>query len=252
MAAGTDPALLAETGPRELADLAHHFNHMAAQVRDLLDARTTLLAGISHDLRTPLARMRVALEMLSLQPTPELIARLERDVEEMNALIGQMLTLARGMSAEERQTLPLADWLRERAELAGAPGSTLHVECPPDLTVEASPGVLARILDNLLGNAIRYAPGSIEVVARRIVEDGHSAVRVGVLDRGPGIPPAQMEAVWRPFHRLEDSRSDRTGGHGLGLALVQQLAKAQGWQVGMEAREGGGLHVWVQFAQAPA
>ena len=261
LAAGANPALLPQTGPRELADLAGHFNQMALQLRELLAARTTLLAGISHDLRTPLARMRLALEMLTLQPKPELITRLTLDIEEMNTLIGQLLTLARGLDPEAPQSLALAPWLAERVALhtaaAALAGATLSVDCPADARVHAAAGALARVLDNLLGNALRYAPGPICVqVTHTATGTGTNAgtptptpagLRISVLDRGPGIPPEQIDAVWRPFQRVESSRSPQTGGYGLGLAIVRQLAQAQGWQAGLAAREGGGLVSWVEL-----
>ncbi len=112
----TGPDLLPETGPRELADLAHHFNQMAIQVRELSDARTTLFAGLSHDLRTPLARMRLALEILTLKPDPALLKRLDADIEEMNQLIGQLLEIARGLSTEPAQDLALCEWLQARTQ----------------------------------------------------------------------------------------------------------------------------------------
>ena len=257
LAAGASPALLPQSGPLELARLAGHFNHMALQVRELLQARTTLLAGISHDLRTPLARMRLALEMLRLQPTPALITRLEQDVEEMNGLIGQMLSLARGLDAEPAQDLMLAPWLAGRVQLltsaAQAAGAGLEVHCAPDLQARAAPAVLARVLDNLVGNALRYAPGPVQIKVQRAA--GTDAVapgpvlRISVLDRGPGIPPAQMQAVWQPFARMEASRNAQTGGYGLGLAIVRQLAQAQGWTTGMAPRPGGGLAVWVDLPE---
>jgi len=249
LATGARPQPLAESGPRELAQLAAHFNHMAGQVRELLDARTTLLAGLSHDLRTPLARMRLALELLRLRPDPALIERLETDIESMNALIGQLLDLARGLGQETPARIDLAPWLQARAQaLAGAVGGAdgrIQVRCPPDLRVHTATGMLGRVLDNLLGNALRYAPGPVEVVAAAGDGVPEGAVTIDVLDRGPGIPAAQMETMWRPFERLEGSRSAQTGGYGLGLAIVRQLAVAQGWQVGLSAREGGGLQARV-------
>lgn len=256
LAMGANPALLPQTGARELAHLAGHFNHMALQVRELLQARTTLLAGVSHDLRTPLARMRLALEMLRLKPEPALITRLEQDIEEMNGLIGQMLSLARALDPEPAQTLLLAPWLAQRAQLladaAQAAGATLAVQCPDGLQAQAAPGVLARVLDNLLGNALRYAPGPVEVTAQRVPgarSPGAPALRISVLDRGPGIPAEQLQAVWQPFARLEVSRSAQTGGYGLGLAIVRQLAQAQGWAAGLAPRPGGGLAVWVDLPE---
>ena len=252
LARGADPQLLPETGPQELARLAGHFNHLALRVRELLEARTTLLAGVSHDLRTPLARMRLALEMLRLKPDAQLIDRLDADVQAMNGLIGQMLDLARGLDDEPTQTVRLATWLRERAELhrpaAAARGATLHAQGPADLQVDVAAGLLGRIVDNLVGNAIRYAPGPIDLVASR--DEASGRVVIDIADRGPGIPESQLEAVWRPFQRGEASRSPQTGGWGLGLAVVRQIARAQGWQVQLTNREGGGLQARITIAGA--
>ncbi|HEX5697896.1 MAG TPA: ATP-binding protein, partial [Rhodoferax sp.] len=148
-------------------------------------------------------------------------------------------------------------WLKSRAEVqkaaADAAHATLTVRCADVLRVYAPPGMLTRVVDNLLGNALRYAPGPIELVAQALppLASGEPAgVRVGVLDRGPGIPPDQLETVFRPFQRLEGSRSPSTGGFGLGLAIVQQLAHANGWIVRLEARDGGGLAAWVELPSA--
>ena len=254
LAAGASPALLPEAGPRELADLARHFNQMAQQVRELLDARTTLLAGVSHDLRTPLARMVVALELLRLQPSPSLIARMEHDIAEMNGLIGQLLELAKGLSHEERRPIDLRPWLLERARLhadtAQAAGSTITVTCPDGLQANVAAGLLGRVVDNLLSNALRYAPGPVELRAQTGGGLHLDRLRLSVADRGPGIPAARIDTVWRPFQRVEDSRSPRTGGYGLGLAIVRQLATSQGWTVGLAARNGGGLEAWVELSMA--
>ncbi|MDP1647614.1 MAG: ATP-binding protein [Rubrivivax sp.] len=253
LAKGAHPDLLPETGPRELAALAHHFNRMALQVRELSDARTTLFAGLSHDLRTPLARMRLALEMLTLKPEPALLLRLELDIEEMNRLIGQLLEIARGLRPEAGQALDLCAWLQARTQVhraaADAAGASLIVRCPGDLRAIAAPDMLARILDNLLGNALRYAPGPIELVGQAVSQAAGKPVhvRIGVLDRGPAIPHDQLDAVFRPFHRIEGSANPVAGGFGLGLAIVRQLAQANGWGARLERREGGGLAAWVEL-----
>lgn len=253
LARGASPALLAETGPRELAGLARHFNRMALQVRELLDARTTLFAGVSHDLRTPLARMRLAIEMMTLRPDPALLHRLERDIEEMNALIGQMLEIARGMNTETPTDFELCSWLHERVQVHGdaarSAGAQLSLSCDRSIRVHAAPGALARVVDNLLVNALRYAPGPIELVARGVPPGGSGAsgggVFIGVLDRGPSIAPDQLALVFRPFHRTPGQGDPDPGAFGLGLAIVQQLARANGWKVGVDPREGGGLQAWV-------
>ena len=233
--------LLPETGPRELAALAHRFNEMARQVRELLAGRTTLLAGVSHDLRTPLARMRVALALLEDKPTPKLIARLETDIEEMDRLIGHVLDLARGIDREAAVEIDLPALLSDMA--AGAREGRVQVRFTPQTcTLLAPPSALRRVIGNLIDNALHYGGGqAVELVGER---DG-SMIRIGVLDRGPGIPPAQMNAVFQPFHRVDASRSPTTGGAGLGLAIVRQLADTHGWQVEISPRSGGGLEAWL-------
>jgi two-component system osmolarity sensor histidine kinase EnvZ len=238
---GERPALLPETGPRELATLAQRVNALSREVHELLDGRTTLLAGLSHDLRTPLARMRLAIEMLSRRPDPALIERLERDIEEMNRLVGDMLELARGLGREASREIDVAEFLEQLAASAREAGAGVTVAAEP-CTVTAAPMALRRLLGNLLSNAQRYSgAGMVELRAQR---DG-GAVRIGVLDRGSGIPHDQLEAVFRPFHRVDASRNPGSGGSGLGLAIVRQLAQANGWTVSLENRTGGGLAAWV-------
>jgi two-component system, OmpR family, osmolarity sensor histidine kinase EnvZ len=234
---GQSPAFLPETGPEELAALAHTFNQMAQQVQALLANRTTLMAGISHDLRTPLARMRIGLEMLGEGADAKTVARLTRDVEEMNRLIGEFLTFARGLEREAPQETDLRALLRERADKAALQGGAVRLAPGEPCIRPAGPLALRRILDNLIGNAVRYGAGHPVEIA---CECGADAAVIRVLDRGPGIPPQELENVFRPFYRLESSRSGATGGSGLGLAIAQQLAHANGWQIALLPREGGG------------
>lgn len=236
---GEVPELLPEAGPRELAALAGRFNLMARQVQDLLAARTTLLAGVSHDLRTPLARMRVALALLEERPTAKLFARMEADIDEMDRMIGDVLDLARGLAREASADMALPELLAELGE--GKPA--VATRCPP-LTVRAPPRALRRAIGNLLDNALRHAGGAaIELVA----EAAAGATRIGVLDRGPGIPADHLAAVFEPFHRVDSARSPATGGAGLGLAIVRQLAEANGWRVELLPRAGGGLAAWLSL-----
>jgi two-component system osmolarity sensor histidine kinase EnvZ len=176
---------------------------------------------------------------------------MERDVDEVNDLIGQLLDLARGLEHEVRRTFELEPWLLERAgqhaDAARLAGAAIFVTCAPDLEVHVAAGLLGRVVDNLLGNALRYAPGPIEIHVQALDDPAAGRIRLSVLDRGPGIPADQMDAVWRPFQRVEGSRSAQTGGYGLGLAVVKQLATSQGWTVGLTARSGGGLIAWVEL-----
>jgi two-component system osmolarity sensor histidine kinase EnvZ len=238
---GEVPELLPEAGPRELAALAAGFNRMARQVRELLGARTTLLAGVSHDLRTPLARMRLALALLAEQPSPALIVRLDHDIEEMNRLIGKVLDLARGLDGETSDEVDLLALLADVA--AGTPVATIRIVPPAEtIRLHVPPLALRRVLGNLVDNARRHGGGApVEL----LVQHGTPATRIGVLDRGPGIPADQIEAVFQPFHRVEASRSATTGGTGLGLAIVRQLADANGWRVELLPRDDGGLAAWL-------
>jgi two-component system osmolarity sensor histidine kinase EnvZ len=240
---GQTPERLPETGPREIAALSRRFNEMAKQVEDLLAARTVLLAGVSHDLRTPLARLRLAVEMLVRKPGPQLVAQVESDIEAMDRLIADVLTLARGLGHEAAQPITLSALCANLVQ--AIPGAADRVQFEiAEATLEVPLGALRRILANLLENALRYG-GDQPVSLRTEVEGGRC--RIGVLDRGPGIPPDEMETVFRPFYRLEDSRSVKTGGTGLGLAIVRQLAMAHGWRVTLQAREGGGLAAWLEI-----
>ncbi|NEX17460.1 MAG: HAMP domain-containing histidine kinase [Halochromatium sp.] len=240
---GETPTLLPEQGPRELAGLAHRFNRLSEQIRELLEARTTLLAGLSHDLRTPLARMRLALEMLQRRPDPAWIERLDKDIGEMDRLVGDVLMLARGLSQEPSEPVELSTLLEELAAVARTTGADVRVQCPR-IEMQIAVAALRRVLSNLLDNAHRYAGmHPIELQA----EFAGKHCRIGILDLGPGIPATELQAVFRPFHRVEHSRSPNTGGTGLGLAIVKQLAQAQGWQVWLENRPDAGLVAWVEL-----
>ncbi|CUA99890.1 ATP-binding protein [Thiomonas bhubaneswarensis] len=253
LARGDVPQRLPEGGSRELARLTAHFNQMAQRIDDLLQARTVLLAGVSHDLRTPLARIRLALELQRMQPSDARLDQIERDVLAMDRLIGDVLQLARGLQMQAPQELELLPWLEQRrqehADWAQAQGCTLDVQCPADLHAWVDVSALQRVVDNLLGNAVRHAPGSITLRAEPAPEQGW--VRLSIDDRGPGIAADQLQAVFEPFVRLDKARTPGAGS-GLGLAIVRQLAQQHGWPTGLQAREGGGLQAWVDVPEKPS
>lgn len=233
---GRAPVRLPETGARELVALTAAFNRMAGEVQALLENRTVLLSGISHDLRTPITRLRLALSMLE-DAEPELVARMERDLAEMNRLIGDMLTFARALQTDERLSCELNVVLGELAEQAGRLGPVEWAP-QPGCAVSAGEAALRRIVGNFLENARRY--GGEQPVKLNLSCSAKEA-RIEVLDQGPGIPAGQREAVFRPFYRLENSRNREGGGSGLGLAIARQLADAYGWRIELADREGGGL-----------
>jgi two-component system osmolarity sensor histidine kinase EnvZ len=225
--------------------LSRRFNAMAKQVSDLLTARTTLLAGVSHDLRTPLARMRLALEIMKSDPTPALIERLERDIAQMNQLIGNVLDLARGLEHEAPLTVDLRAYMNEIAADFSTPGRVISVNCRPG-QIAVARHALRRAVGNLVENALRYAADSNVDMVCSVEREGW---RIGILDRGPGIDADKLEAMFQPFQRGDPSRSPATGGSGLGLAIVRELAQANGWEVTLSSRPGGGLEAWITYKE---
>jgi len=233
----------------ELCTLARTLEDMYQRLRSHERARTTLLAGISHDLRTPLARMRLALEMLPEKAGAGLRAGLVRDVEAMDALIAQTLQLARAyqhgdagaasLPVESLDLMAFAQALVDDVRRGGMQVSLHGEPCRAAL----APLALERILLNLLDNAWRYS-GHLPVDL--VLSCAGGAPCFEVLDRGAGIPEAMREDVFQPFVRLEASRNQASGGSGLGLAIARQLAEAQGWVMGIDAREGGGTCVWLR------
>ncbi|KAF0166403.1 MAG: Osmolarity sensor protein EnvZ [Rhodocyclaceae bacterium] len=234
---------LPETGPTELATLAREFNRMGEQVEELLTNRTTLLAGISHDLRTPLARIQLALGMISERFDQELLEHVLRDVEGMNQLIARCLEVSRDFVEKESVELDLCDLLAEVAMEFSRRGAEIRGHKGPDCHLRVRPLALKRILSNLVDNAQRYGEGQIIDIEYHMADH---IVEICVLDRGPGIAEEEREKVFQPFYRLEPSRSSRTGGSGLGLAIVRQLATANGWTVELAARPGGGTAACVR------
>ena len=234
---GESPHPLPESGPRELATLTRRFNRMAEEIAELLANRTTLFAGISHDLRSPITRMQLALEMLPANTDARLVERLRADLEQMNQLISDTLELAQGLGPREAEEVDLRDFVDNI--VAGYRRGGSDIDWQPQACCLCSVDTLAlrRVFVNLLDNALRYG-GDQAAQVRCQCDDNGALLRV--LDRGPGIPATAREAVFRPFYRLEASRSRLTGGSGLGLAIARQLCSAHGWTVELGEREGGG------------
>lgn len=240
---GNQPAALSEEGPKEVAVLARAFNQMSSDLQDLSDNRTVIVAGISHDLRTPLTRLGLAVEMLDEKSDPQLVAGIRRDLAAMNALIGQFLDFSKGLTGEHPVQLDLWQAIEEQAADLRRDGFDVRLSgCGGPCPYVADPVALRRLLANFLENAAHYGGGAPIDIDLQC--DKH-AVAVEIRDRGPGIPADQAEAVFRPFHRLEAARDSRTGGSGLGLAIARQLANKHGWTIELLPREGGGTVVRV-------
>ena len=234
---------LPEEGPTELAALAARINKAEREIAALLANRTTLLAGVSHDLRTPLTRIQLELELMEGRADTHLLDGVRKDLAEMEDLIARTMELARGLDSQEPSDAELGPLLDQvRADYARA-GSEVVLSVPPLCTLRVPPKAFRRVLGNLLDNAVRYGGGQrVDLVAECLAD--RAVIRV--VDRGPGIPPEHREAVLRPFHRLEGSRSRGTGGSGLGLAIVRQLCEAQGWTLTLADAPTGGLEVRVE------
>lgn len=240
------PQRLVERGPEEVRAVIRAFNHMSARVGELINNRTTLLAGISHDLRTPLTRMRLALEMLGPQADPELLQQIDRDLDAMEQLIRQFMDFARGVRPDNTAGLvdvePLIrQWLSEAA--LGGDDIRYHHDggrCHHHIGRTA----LKRVFANLVENAQRYGDGSPVEVRVSCEAQGTS---IHVMDRGPGIPDNELENVFQPFYRLENSRSGTTGGSGLGLAISKEICQAHGWQLRLGPREQGGTQATIHL-----
>lgn len=236
---GSKPPVLAEDGPDEIAALSRAFNQMSSDLETLAENRTVMVAGISHDLRTPLTRLGLAVEMLDEEGSdPQLIAGIRRDLAAMNSLIGQFLDFSKGLEDERPVQLDLWQVIEDQAADLRRDGVDVRLSgCEQPCPYNADPVALRRLLANLLENAAHY--GGSEPIDVDLQCDEH-AIAVSICDRGPGVPADQVELVFQPFHRLESARSKRTGGSGLGLAITRQLAIKHGWTIELLPRDGGG------------
>ena len=224
---------LLEEGARELKTLAAAFNRMANDLESMERERAMVLAGISHDLRTPLSRMRLALEMSGAEAGAA--GAMVADIDEIDAIIGQFLDFARGVN-EEKSTQDLAALLDEIREHYDRLGTNVVVTAPATMPLPFARMALRRAIGNLIDNALRHAGEPVEV---QLSAQSKNPV-IEVRDRGPGIPPAEAERLKRPFTRLEAARSGPAGA-GLGLAIVERVARAHGGRLDLLPRDGGGL-----------
>jgi two-component system osmolarity sensor histidine kinase EnvZ len=229
---GKTPAPLPESGPVEIETLARSFNQMSQDLARLDADRALILAGVSHDLRTPLSRLRLSTEMSASEDKPEMIA----DIAEMDSIIGQFLDFARIESEEPLEPTDLAALAREVAERQQRLGHTmqLHIQAVPEQALRRMS--IKRLISNLVDNAIAYGKKDVCIATR---SEGGKLI-LEVLDRGPGIPPQEAERLKQPFTRLEQARSGK-GGSGLGFAIVDRIARHHGGSLELLAREGGGL-----------
>jgi two-component system, OmpR family, sensor kinase len=241
----------------ELAVLARDFDAMADQLRSNRRAITQLLRDISHELRSPLARMRVAVGLARQPPAdlPRQLDRLEREIERLDGLISQVLKLARLHGAEapfEREAFDIDEVIEEvvrdanfegavkgcKVELSGAAKSTVH----------GNRELLRSAIENVLRNAVRYSPHGALVDV--IVERSDAGLTIMIRDRGPGVPAGDLKRIFEPFYRVAESRDRDTGGEGIGLAITSQVMKAHGGLAMASNRGAGGFEVRLSLPHA--
>ncbi|MEC9453874.1 MAG: ATP-binding protein [Pseudomonadota bacterium] len=227
-------------GASEIRQAAAAFIDMRGRIARHIDQRTEMLAGVSHDLRTPLTRIKLQLAMLR-ETMPEAgaeISDLESDIADMEKMIDEYLAFSRGQGAEAPEPVDLSALIGEVVDGARRNGAALTLNAGEALTLPLRPNAIKRCLTNLVDNAVRYGE-NIDVTARRTGE----SVEVIVEDDGPGIPPESIDDVFKPFYRLDDSRNPNYAGAGLGLAIARDVARGHGGDIVLETAGSGGLRV---------
>jgi two-component system, OmpR family, osmolarity sensor histidine kinase EnvZ len=226
-------------GTREVRNAATAFHTMRIRLRRSIQQRTEMLAGVSHDLRTPLTRMKLSLALLPDSPETKELAD---DVADMERMIEGYLAFARGEGDEDPAPADLSEILEDVAAGARRDNANIEVTWQGDMNVELRALAMKRCLTNLVSNALRYGT-TVQIHALR----GRTSVEITIDDNGPGIPPDKYEDVFRPFFRLDESRNVDTGGVGLGLTIARDVARSHGGDVALAPSPLGGLRVIVRI-----
>lgn len=236
-----------EQGSDEVAFLARRFNHAAQRVETLVTSHKSLLANASHELRSPLTRIRMALELMGTQPTDSFKTEVARNITELDLLIDEIL-LASRLDARDTDlgTVEPVDLTGLAAEECARSNAELIVEGGHEVVVPGVAKLLRRVIRNLLENARRYGQGEVVLTLRSTA--GTAVIQVD--DHGPGVPPDLRDRIFEPFYRLPGA-SEREGGVGLGLALVKSIAQRHGGRAWCEDRPGGGARFVVELEVKP-
>ena len=227
--------------PSEMTEVYRSFNQMADELEQAARERELMLAGVSHDLRTPLTRLRLSLELMSSDA--ELTEEMIRDVEDMDAILDQFIAFIRDGRDEPLERLDLAALIREVVAPYNQHGERVRLclQVLPEVSLRRVS--IKRLLTNLIENALRYGGDAVEVAASLGGEETAPYLVLSVLDRGQGIDPAELASIFNPFIRGDRARGGR--GTGLGLAIVRRIAALHGGSVDLRNREGGGLEARV-------
>jgi two-component system, OmpR family, sensor histidine kinase CpxA len=253
----------------ELADLAHDFDRMAERIQSLLAKQHELLGDISHELRSPLTRMSVSLE-LARRGDAASLSRMQVEIEKLDALIGQILMLTR-LQVQQSQSLTDTVNLRALLESVAADAAyegqqenkSVSLDAPGDVWIAGNPALLRSAIENVVRNAIRYSPangrveihlalqqngaarspGSSAIAKRSFANTSHATAQLLIQDSGEGVPPEALGKLFEPFYRVSDARDRSTGGSGLGLAIAQKVVEYHRGSISASNRAGGGLQV---------
>ena len=250
MVEAAPPVLDERRGTREVREAAHVFNVMARRLSAQFRARGLMVAAMSHDLRTPLTRLRLRIDGMDTDAIVQ--QRSADDIREMNELIDTVLGVFRGDalgSAEPLQDTSIGTLVQSLTDDLVEQGAQVQLSLPQGsdgaAVARAEPAALRRVVTNLLSNALRYA-GAAEVS----VQAAGKHVRIVIDDTGPGIAPAHLESVFEPFYRVDPSRNRHTGGTGLGLYIARELSQRQGALLSLANRPGGGLRAEICLPRA--
>ncbi|MGM0593447.1 MAG: ATP-binding protein [Pseudomonadota bacterium] len=234
-------------GRDEVAALGRDFDLMAERLREMLESQRRLLRDVSHELRSPLARLRIALELAERSAEPaQSLKRVEKEADELEQLVGNLLSLSRlesGQSVLERRLIELAPLLQTIADDADfeaqAHGRHVELQAQAGLSMSGDPVLLRSAIENVVRNAVRYTAEATRVEVTLTDEGGQALLRV--CDRGEGVPEAALSKMFEPFARVGEARDRDSGGYGLGLAITGQVVAAHGGEVSAYNRDGGGL-----------
>jgi two-component system osmolarity sensor histidine kinase EnvZ len=243
---GKNPQAVAEIGPDEVKSVAAAFNQMRDDLAQSDRQRATFLAGVSHDLRTPLSRLRLGIEMLPADPATR--SDLEQDIDDINGVIDQFMDFARDESREALEPIDLNMLVRTAASRAERAGAKIDLDLAAIPAIPMRPLSMRRLVNNLLDNAIKHAGSAADAITLRTSRQGGQII-FSVLDRGPGIAANEVERLKQPFTRLDEARSGKSGA-GLGLAIVDRIVKTHGGNFNLLPRDGGGLEARISLAIA--
>jgi len=234
-----DSPPLDESGPREARQAAHTFNKMQRRIIEQVQQRSRMLGAVSHDLRTPLSRLKLRLEQID---DDKLQGQMRQDLDDMIGMLDATLTyLHEQRTSEARQWMDVQALVESLSENAQDQGADVQASghCAP---LQVQPMALRSCINNLMDNALRYA-GQASIA----LEDSREQLVIRVIDHGPGIAEDKREAVFEPFFRLEGSRNRNSGGVGLGMTIAKEAAERLGGQLSLEETPGGGLTAVIQL-----